>query len=219
MDRVMKNKQIFLVVALVYSAIVLLAACGSSKKANSIYTRADEMNEKLQELVNAGWQVHGSTRTLKGKLAEHYAKMDANSDLYEVIGTSTGCRSITVCRASAVNAACVEIAVKVGQDLVGKTIRDMKTDEGAEVPVEFNRFMEACKSKFETSIKGELEESLALIRSGRDGLNSYEIFFLVDKQSARKRRTQAIKDALEETKLDKEYARVVEKYVDDEVNL
>ncbi len=211
----MKNKHVLLTVALTFFAIALLTACGSSKP--TAYTRTDELNEKLQELVQGGWQIHNSTRTLRGKLSEHYAKMDANPDLYEVIGTSTGCRSVTVCRAAAVNAACVEMAVKMGQDLKGKTMRDMGVDEGAEMPAEYNRFQEACISKFQGAVKGELEESLALIRKGANGLNSYEIYFLVDKQSARKKRTQAIKDALEESNLHKDYAKSVEKFINDEV--
>lgn len=214
----MKNRQTLFTVALTFFAIALFTSCGSSKKASSTtYTRADELSEKLQQLVQAGWQVHGSTRTLRGKLSEHYAKMDANPDFYEVIGTSVGCRSVTVCRASAFNAACVEMAIKMGQDLKGKAMRDMGVDEGAEVPVEYNRFQEACISKFQGAVKGELEESFALIRKGADGLNSYEIYYLVDKQSVRKKRSQAIRDALEESNLRNDYAKSVEKFIDSEV--
>lgn len=211
----MKNKRLLLIAALACFASVWLTSCGSSKPA--AYTRTDELNEKLQELLQAGWQVHNSTRTLRGKLSEHYARMDANPDLYEVIGTSTGCRSVTVCRAAAVNAACVEMAVKMGQDLRGKTMRDMGIDEGAEMPAEYNRFQEACIGKFQATVKGELEESIALIRKGANGLNSYEIYFLVDRQSARKKRTQAIKDAIEESNLHQDYAKSVEKFINDDV--
>lgn len=214
----MKNRQTLFTVALTFFAIALFTSCGSSKKTSSTtYTRADELSEKLQQLVQAGWQVHGSTRTLRGKLSEHYAKMDVNPDFYEVIGTSVGCRSVTVCRASAFNAACVEMAIKMGQDLKGKAMRDMGVDEGAEVPAEYNRFQEACISKFQGAVKGELEESFALIRKGADGLNSYEIYYLVDKQSVRKKRSQAIRDALEESNLRNDYAKSVEKFINDEV--
>ena len=214
----MKNRQTLFTVALTFFAIALFTSCGSSKKTSSVaYTRVDELNEKLQQLEQAGWQVHGSTRTLRGKLREHYAKMDANPDFYEVIGTSSGCRSVTVCRASAFNAVCVEMATRMGQDLKGKAMRDMGVDEGAEVPAEYKRFQEACISKFQGAIKGELEESFALIRKGADGLNNYEIYYLVDKQSARKKRSQAIRDALEESNLHQEYAKSVEKFINDEV--
>lgn len=197
-------------------SVSILTSCGSSQK-TAVYTRETEMNEKLQELTQAGWQLHGSARTLRGKLSEHYAKLDANPDWYEVIGTSTGCRSVTVCRAAAFNAACAEMAAKVGQELRGKTMRDMGTDEGAEMPLEYNSFQEACISKFQAVIKEDLEESIALIRKNPNGLNSYEIFYLVDRHSARKKRTQAIKSALEESNLQKDYARSVEKFVNDDI--
>lgn len=208
----MKNKHSYFIVALTFFAIAL-TSCGSSKPAG--YTRSDELSERLQELVQAGWQIHGTTRTLRGKLSEHYAKMDANPDLYEVIGTSTGCRSITVCRAAAINSASVEMAVKMGQELRGKTLRDMKLDEGAETSTEYNRFQEACIGKFQIAIKEDLVESLAVIRKEANGLNSYEIYFLVDKQSARKKRSQSIKDALEEVKMSGEYFKAVEKNIDE----
>lgn len=213
----MKNKQALLTLALTCFAIALITSCGSTKSSSTTYTRADELNEKMNQLEQAGWQIHGTTRTLRGKLTEHYDKMDANPDYYEVIGTSTGCRSVTVCRAAALNAASVDIAAKMGQDLRGKAMRDMGLDEGAEMPAEFNRFQEACISNFQAAVKGELLESFALIRKGADGLNSYEIYYLVDRQSARKKRAQAIKDALEESKLRNEYARSVEKFIDSEV--
>lgn len=197
--------------------VSMLTSCGSSQKA-AVYTRETEMNEKLQELTQAGWQLHGSARTLRGKLEEHYAKIDANPDLYEVTGTSTGCRSITVCRASAINAACIEMATKMGQELKGKTMRDMGMDEGAELPTEYNRFQEACISRFQGTIKNDLEESMALIRKGTDGLNSYEILFLVNKKSEHLRRTQAIKDALETSQLQQKYAKSVEDFINDESN-
>lgn len=213
----MKNKQALLTLALTCFAIALITSCGSTKSSSTTYTRADELNEKMNQLEQAGWQIHGTTRTLRGKLTEHYDKMDANPDYYEVIGTSTGCRSVTVCRAAALNAASVDIAAKMGQDLRGKAMRDMGLDEGAEMPAEFNRFQEACISNFQAAVKGELLESFALIRKGADGLNSYEIYYLVDRQSARKKRAQAIKDALEESKLRNEYTRSVEKFIDSEV--
>lgn len=213
----MKNKHALLTLAMTCFAIALFTSCGSSKSSSATYTRADELNEKMNQLEQAGWQIHGTTRTLRGKLTEHYEKMDANTDLYEVIGTSTGCRSVTVCRAAALNAASMEMAAKMGQDLRGKAMRDMGLDEGAEVPDEFNRFQEACISNFQAAVKGDLMESFALIRQGADGLNSYEIYYLVDRQSARKKRSQAIKDALEESKLRNEYARSVEKFIDGEV--
>lgn len=213
----MKNKQALLTLALTCFAIALITSCGSTKSSSTTYTRADELNEKMNQLEQAGWQIHGTTRTLRGKLTEHYDKMDANPDYYEVIGTSTGCRSVTVCRAAALNAASVDIAAKMGQDLRGKAMRDMGLDEGAEMPAEFNRFQEACISNFQAAVKGELLESFALIRKGADGLNSYEIYYLVDRQSARKKRAQAIKDALEESKLRNECARSVEKFIDSEV--
>lgn len=53
-------------------------SCSSSKKsAKSTYSRADELNDRLKEFNSAGWEIHGTTRTLKGKMHEHYEAMDS----------------------------------------------------------------------------------------------------------------------------------------------
>lgn len=197
--------------------LIALTSCGSSQQTTKKYSREDELNEKITQLTQTGWQIHGSSRTLKGKLIEHYDKLEANPDIYEVSGSSTGCRSITVCRTAALNAAAIDFATKMGQDLKGKTMRDMGIDEGAETPTEYNKFQEACVSKFEASIKGELVESFAIIRSNESGLNNYTIYYLVDRASVRKQRTQAIKDAMEESKLRNDYANSVEKFIDGDI--
>lgn len=209
------KKMKFSVFTVLLLSIAVLSACGSSKSTSKKYSRADEMNEKIEQYTTQGWQIHGSTRTLRGKLTEHYDKLEANENLYELIGTSTGCRSITVCRAAALNAACVDAATKLGQELKGKTMRDMGLDEGAAVSTEYNKFQSACISKFQASIKGNMTESLALIHKEGD-VNSYEIYFLVDKEAERKKRIQAIEDALAENKLNQEYARSVESFINEE---
>ncbi|MEG1686190.1 MAG: hypothetical protein RR319_09665 [Bacteroides sp.] len=195
--------------------VMTLVSCGSSKSIQEkVYSSQDEINEKMAEYTNGGWQIHGTSRTLRGKLTEHYDKMKMNLDLYELIGTSTGCRSITVCRASALNAACIDLATKMGQDLKGKTMRDMGVDESAEVPTEYNKFQDACISKFQASIKEDLVEDFAMIRK-EGGVNSYEIYFFVDKSSVNKKRKEAIEVALKESDLHQAYARSIEKFIND----
>ncbi|MFR9543495.1 MAG: hypothetical protein SNH27_15775 [Rikenellaceae bacterium] len=215
----MKNLSNLSRAALVAVVVMLFTSCGASKQAVQSYSRYDELNEKLFELEQQGWVIDGSTRTLKGALSSHYDKIDSNDNLYEAVGNSTGCRSITVCRASALNAASVDFAVKMGQDLRGKTMRDMGLDESAEVSNEYNRFQEACISNFAQSIKGDLQESFALKQTNpSSGLNNYQIYFIVDKNAINTRRTDAIKSALEESKLNQEYARAVEKFIDGEID-
>lgn len=212
------NKMKLLKIVALILTVITFSSCGSSQKVTKSYSRADELNEKIAEYTHAGWQIHGSTRTLKGKLTEHYEKMDGNPDLYEIIGTSTGCRSITACRATALNAASIDFATKMGQDLKGKTMRDMGLDEGAEPTAEYNKFQEACIGSFQGSIKGDMTESFALIQPNANGVNNYIIYYFVDKQAVRKKRTQAIKDALEESKLRQEYAKSIEKFVDGDMD-
>lgn len=213
----LKKEQIMKTLAhlLIVACTLLLVACGSSKPAKATtYSQADELNEKIDQYIRDGWKIHGTSRTLRGKLIEHYDQMKANPDLYELIGTSTGCRTITVCRVAALNAACVELATRMGQDLKGKTMRDLGLDEAAETPTEYNKFQAACISNFQASIKEDMVEDFALIQSA-GGVNNYEIYFLIEKDAASKKRKKAIEAALAESKLNQEYARSVEKSINE----
>lgn len=192
--------------------VVLVSACGSSKK---VVTKKDLVTEKVEELTKEGWKIHGASYPLHWKLEQHYNKMDANPNLIEQLGSSTGCRSITVCRASAINAASMEIALKMGQKLKGRTMRDLGLNESSATSEEYNKFQQACIGAFEESIKGELEESFALIRSKADGVNDYEIYFVYDKKKAEARSSEALKKALEESKLREEYRQSVQKSIEE----
>lgn len=200
----------------VFVCMVTLVSCGSPKSAKEIrYSTPREIKDKLKEYTRGGWQVHGTTRTLRGKLIEYYGKKESNQNLFELIGTSTGCRSVTVCRAAALNAACMDLASKVGQDLKGKTMRDLGVDEGSEVSKEFNKFQNVCIGKFQASIQEDMIEELALIRKA-GGVNDYEIYYLIDKAEIQKKRRLAIEDALRESELNKEHIQTVEKLIDDD---
>lgn len=190
--------------------VVLVSACGSGK---TITAKEDLVGEKVAELTNEGWKIHGASHPLRWKLERHYNQLDANPNLVEQLGTSTGCRSITVCRASAINAASMEIATKMGQKLKGRTMRDLGLDESSDTPDEYNKFQQACIGAFEGSIKGELEESFSLIKPRADGNNNYEIYFLYDKKKAEAHSAEAIKAALEKSKLREEYRESVQKSI------
>lgn len=192
--------------------VVLVSACGSSRK---VVVKEDLVAEKLAELTAEGWKIHGASYPLRWKLEQHYNKMDANPNLVEQLGTSTGCRSITVCRASAINAASMEIASKMGQKLKGRTLRDLGLNEASATSEEYNKFQQACIGAFEESIKGELEESFSLIKPKAGGDNDYEIYFVFDKKKAESRSSEAMKAALEASKLREEYRQSVQKSIEE----
>lgn len=201
---------------LVLLCMATLISCGSSKSAKDIrYSTSREIADKMKEYTRGGWQVHGTTRTLRGKLIEYYTKKESNRNLFELIGTSTGCRSITACRAAALNSACMNLASQMGQDLKGKTMRDLNVDEGSEVPKEYNTFQTICIGNFQASIQEDMIEGLSLIRKA-GGVNDYEIYYLIDKTEIQKKRRLAIEDALKKSQLKNEHIQTIEKLLDDD---
>lgn len=210
----MKKRNSLLTLVLCLSTM-LFFSCGSSKSSGKKY---DEVADKLQEYATGGWAIHGTSHTLRAKLTEHFAKLAANTDLIERTGTSTGCRSITVCRAAAINSASMELAKQLGQKMKGSTLADLGYKDASQLPDEYNKFQEACVSTYEASIRGLLEESYALIQRRADGTNVYEIHFLLDKKLAQQRWEDSVHGALSSAKMNEELNKSVIRRINDTEN-
>lgn len=210
----MEKRNSLLTLVLCLSTLVFFS-CGSSKSSGKKY---DEVADKLQEYATGGWAVHGTSHTLRAKLTEHYAKLAGNADLVERTGTSTGCRSITVCRAAAINSASMELAKHLGQVMKGSTMADMGFNDASQLPEEYNKFQEACISKYQASIRGILEESYAIIQRRPDGTNVYEIVFLLDKKLAQQRWEDSVNGSLNSAKMNQELNKVVINRIKDTEN-
>lgn len=62
----MRQKRNILIKSLFLGSFALLLSCGSKKEVT--YNEVDEVSEKLAEFKSAGWQIQGSSRTLRGVL-------------------------------------------------------------------------------------------------------------------------------------------------------
>ena len=84
----MKQKKFYSTQLLLLAAIALFFSCGSKKQA-SHYSVQDEISEKLAEYKTAGWQIQGSSRTLRGVLSSVIDRLNENPDLVEVTSLSS----------------------------------------------------------------------------------------------------------------------------------
>lgn len=203
----MKRKNVLFLMCL---SALFMVSCGSSKSSGKEH---NEVEEKLAEFAAEGTKIHGTTRTLRGKLTEHYEKRKSG-DYMEIIGSSEGCKSTTVCRMAASNAASMEVARMMGESLRGSTMRDLGFKDATELPEEYNRFEAACISYFEQSIKGLFTESMATIQPRADGTNNYSIYYLIDRKEVAKCGENAIKKAVEDVKMHGEVQGAVMKNID-----
>lgn len=100
----MKQKKFYSTQLLLLAAIALFFSCGSKKQA-SHYSVQDEISEKLAEYKTAGWQIQGSSRTLRGVLSSVIDRLNENPDLVEVTGTANNFAVVSIGKeAAAANA-------------------------------------------------------------------------------------------------------------------
>ena len=91
----MKQKKFYSTQLLLLAAIALFFSCGSKKQA-SHYSVQDEISEKLAEYKTAGWQIQGSSRTLRGVLSSVIDRLNENPDLVEVTGTANNFAVVSI---------------------------------------------------------------------------------------------------------------------------
>lgn len=209
------NKETFLKAVCVLVSVCVLSSCGGAKKVAKPY---NEVEDKIAKYEKDGWSIHGSTRTLRGKLTDHYAEVEANN-LKEISGTSTGCRSITVCRAEATNAAMTNFITLAGTDFEGKVLNNLSKDLKEDKVSELNNFRQGFIGRIKGSVRGELKEALALVQTQADGKSNYEIIFTYPEKAlenlTKEAMKKAMRDAIESAQMSTELAKELEKYINE----
>lgn len=204
-----------------FAGIVLVAVClmmtSCARKVNegrekrSAYTSDRELNDVVNQWTKEGWKIHGSSHTLEGALRRHYERLAANSNLTERIGTATNCKSAAVCRLTALNNASMDYAMAVAHEVEGRFKQELSVDESNEK--EYNKLEATFAGKLEGDIRSRLEESFALIRTEK-GKSEYMIFFLLDREAARKMKSKAIEEIMDEADMQPETKAKLREYMD-----
>lgn len=188
----------FVGIVLIAGSLVLTSCArklNEGREKHTEYTSDKELNSKVNQLTKEGWKIHGSTRTLEGALRRHYERQAANPALTERIGTATNCKSVAVCRLTALNNASMDYAMSVANEVEGRFRQELSVDESNEK--EYNKLEATFAGKLEGGIRSQLEESFALIRT-ENGKSEYMIFFLLDRDAAVKMQAKSIEQVMEE---------------------
>jgi hypothetical protein len=169
---------------------------------------------KTKELKKQKWIVSGTSLTLDAAIMKHLRTLQANENSKELITNVSMCKSLNVCRASALNSALIEYAQNAGSFVRGRVVSDMFNDASGDVPAEFDKFYAAYERLVSAEVKGELEFSLALEKDNGEG-KSYQAWYIIDEEKATKARLRAMQRAAEETRLAQVYANQVSAFVQD----
>lgn len=174
-----------------------------------------ELKNKKKELKKEKWKLFGSSRSLEVALLTHYEKLSAmGEDAREIVGIASNFKSKNVGYQMAINNACLTYAQQAGSSVKGRIVSDM-TGDGIDSDAEFEHFYAAYERQVEKEIKGEMQESLCIIRDKKDGTFEMQIFFVVSEKAASKARIRAMENAAKESAAAQKYAEKVAEFVRD----
>lgn len=175
-----------------------------------VSARGAEYRKKYREYKREGWELYGSSRTLKSALREHSVAL-SKEGIWEVTGTSEGIRSESTARQAAWNSACISYVQQAGAFLRGRIDSDSHAGLGTEV--EFSHFYAAYETLLQKEIRGELRPSYTVVRRRADGTCEMLSFFLVDEEAAAQARIRALELAASESEAAQQIAGRIRAYV------
>ena len=202
------------VIVFLLTLIMMMPAAIAADNSKQLQkARNKERKEVMKRYKKEGWQLFGSTRSLEVALLSHWEKLDKlGEDGREVMGISTKSNSKHVGQQMAINNACATYAQQAGSSLKGRVVSDLAGD-GIDTDAEFEHFYAAYERLVEKEIKGEMDQSVSLIRNNPGGTYEIETFFIVSEGAASKARIRAMENAAKESEAAQRYANKVSEFV------
>lgn len=191
--------------------ILLLTSCGSNKNATSNKGIQGEIEEKLAEYKSNGWQVQGTSRTMRALVSMAIGKLDEDPELIEITGTANNFAVISNGKEAAASNASNRYAASATRLVQGRIANDSKLVQA--LGEERDKLYAAYSSSVERLIRGELKEAYTLIRTRPDGKFDCEIHYLVDEAKAKATREEAMREAQKEIRSDQEFGNQIHDYV------
>ena len=196
-------------------SIFLMVPCVEVEAQNKALEKArkKEYKLKLKEYKKEGWKLFGSSHSVEVALLSHYDRLNAlGEDGHEVLGIASKFKSKNVGKQMAINNACITYAQEAGSHVKGRAISDLSGD-GTEADKEFDHFYAAYERLVEKEIKGEMQESYAIIRDLGDGTFEMQVYYIVSESAASKARIRALESAAKESAAAQVYAKQVADFV------
>ena len=175
-----------------------------------VFAQGAEFRKKLREIKKEGWELFGSSKTIKVALHDHYDALAADGT-FEVVGTATGIKSETIGQQVAWNNACINYVQQAGSFLRGRI--DTDSHIGGGLDGEFNHFYSAYETLLQKEMRGELRPSYTLVRRNADGTCQMMSFFVVNEAAATNARIKAMQLAASESDAAQRIAGQIREYV------
>lgn len=213
-------KKVTLLLSLLFLGIAFGMAQEKGLSPKEIKRIEKDCKKIAKEYVKDGWKISGAVSTLESALIEHKRKLTENKANRQLVSYANNCRSMNVCRQAALSNAALEYATKVSSQIEGRIVGgaglDASDPEGA---AEYDRMKSGYINKVSQTIRGDLEESFTLVRKTEEGLNEIQVFFIMNENTAQKKRLRAWENAVKDAQMSSEFAKSIEDFVKEEPDL
>ena len=175
-----------------------------------VFAQGAQYRKKLREIKKEGWELYGSSKTMKEVLRTHYEALDQEG-VFEVFGSATGIKSESIGQQMAWNNASINYVQQAGSFLRGRIATDNHTGGGYDG--EFNNFYSAYETLLQKEIRGELRPSYTLVRHNADGTCQVMSYFIVNEEAAMNARIKAMELAASESEAAQRIAARISEFV------
>lgn len=207
----MKGKRFVMLAFIACTSILFCQSCGTGKKTTKGYTTQNEIDEKLKEYNVAGWQIQGSSRTMRVLISSTIQQLTDNPELIEITGTANNFMVISNGKEAAAANAANRYAAGATKLIRGRMENDNSLIQS--LGEERDKLYAAYSGAIERLIVGELKEIYTLIRPRNDGKFDCEIHYLIDENKAKMAREEAIRLAGKDIKTDHDFGNSINKYI------
>lgn len=175
-----------------------------------VFAQGTQYRKKLREIKKEGWELYGSSKTMKEVLRTHYEALDQEG-VFEVFGSATGIKSESIGQQMAWNNASINYVQQAGSFLRGRIATDNHAGGGYDG--EFNNFYSAYETLLQKEIRGELRPSYTLVRHNADGSYQVMSYFIVNEEAAMNARVKAMELAASESEAAQQIAVRISEFV------
>ena len=175
-----------------------------------VFAQGAQYRKKLREYKKEGWELYGSSKTMKEVLRTHYEALDQEG-VFEVFGSATGIKSESIGQQMAWNNASINYVQQAGSFLRGRIATDNHVGGGYDG--EFNNFYSAYETLLQKEIRGELRPSYTLVRHNADGSYQVMSYFIVNEEAAMNARVKAMELAASESEAAQQIAVRISEFV------
>lgn len=174
-----------------------------------VFAQGAQYRKKLREIKKEGWELYGSSKTMKDVLRMHYEALDQEG-VFEVFGSATGIKSESIGQQMAWNNASINYVQQAGSFLRGRIATD---NHAGGYDGEFNHFYSAYETLLQKEIRGELRPSYILVRHNADGTCQVMSYFIVNEEAAMNARIKAMELAARESEAAQRIAARISDFV------